>query len=74
MGEKKKLKTLEEHNHEIFKENNSYFDANPLLNGIACPRCGEELYDIDPLTVLTSAPPQKAVGCSACGFRGFRYC
>ena len=39
--------------------------------GIACPQCGAELRDIDPLVTLTSNPPQKTVGCQ-CGYRGYR--
>jgi predicted nucleic-acid-binding Zn-ribbon protein len=56
----KKLISLEEH------ENDSkyYIQHNfnePLLNGIACPKCGEELYDNKPAEILTSSPPKKKV-------------
>ena len=43
----------------------------PVLNGIACPRCGEELWDTCPNLTITSNPPKKAIHCT-CGYRGYR--
>lgn len=43
----------------------------PRPNGVACPKCGEELWDSDPMVTLTSNPPQKNVHCEACGYRGY---
>jgi predicted RNA-binding Zn-ribbon protein involved in translation (DUF1610 family) len=67
------MKTLEQHNaerHEAFAE----LDAmnRPHANGIECPKCGTELWDSDPMCVLTSNPPQKNVHCPSCGYRGYR--
>lgn len=44
----------------------------PVKNGIACPGCGEELWDSYPNIVLTSNPPQKNTHCSSCEYVGFR--
>lgn len=41
-------------------------------NGIACPECGEELWDSNPSCTLTSNPPQKNIHCPNCNYRGFR--
>lgn len=45
--------------------------AQPHPNGIACPKCGLELWDSNPMIVLTSDPPQKNIHCPACGWRGY---
>lgn len=66
------MKTLEEHNSQQL---NAYWQLNsnaPVLNGISCPDCNEELYDSSPMTTLTSNPPQKNVNCSKCGYVGYR--
>ncbi len=44
----------------------------PENNGIACPKCGYELFDPYPNMVLTSNPLQKHVQCEGCGYRGYR--
>jgi hypothetical protein len=44
----------------------------PEPNGIACPRCGEELWDTQPNITLTSNPPRKEVHCPSCGFTSTR--
>jgi transcription elongation factor Elf1 len=44
----------------------------PHRNDLTCPSCGEELWDTDPMVTLASFPPQKAVHCPACGYRGYR--
>ena len=43
------------------------------LNGIACPKCGNELHD-DTSMILTSLPPQIIVRClyEGCNFAGHR--
>jgi hypothetical protein len=46
--------------------------TNPHWNGIACPECGKEMYDINPNMVFTMDPPMMSVGCS-CGFVGTRF-
>jgi len=68
----KKLKDLNEHNAQ---RNNFHWQLNsnePQLNGIACPKCGEELYDSNPMMILTSMPPKKNVHCSKCDYVGYR--
>jgi len=45
---------------------------SPKRNGIACPKCGEELYDSDTM-ILTSYPAKKNIHCEACSYKGYRY-
>jgi hypothetical protein len=68
----KKLKTLDEHNSERGGFHWRLNSNEPQLNGIACPKCGEELYDSNPMMTLSSMPPQKNVHCSKCGYNGYR--
>ena len=68
----KKLKNLNEHNAQA---SSTQWDMNynrPILNGIACPKCSEELYDTNPMITLTSMPAQKNVHCSKCDYVGYR--
>lgn len=68
----KKLKNLDEYNAQ---QNNLHWQLNSnelQLNGIACPKCGEELYDSNPMMTLTSMPPKKNVHCSKCDYVGYR--
>ena len=65
--------TLEEFNNKKrkdFEEMQVFCQPHP--NGIECPECGEELWDSDPMTTLTSNPPQKNIYCPACGYKGYR--
>lgn len=64
------LKSLEGHNKEA-REHYRDMDKYPRSNGLACPNCGRELMDSDPM-MLTSSPPQRNVHCSGCGFIGYR--
>lgn len=68
----KKLKNLDEHNSERSFRHWHITSNEPRLNGIACPKCGEELYDTNPMVTLTSNPPQKNVNCSKCDYVGYR--
>jgi transcription elongation factor Elf1 len=66
----KKLQSLSEFNQEVsdfWTRSNTY----PKPNGIACPNCGEELFDTNS-SVLTSNPLQKNIHCGKCGYRGYR--
>ena len=68
------MKTLDEFNAGR-RQRHAYFNENqnkPRKNGIACPKCGEELVDTNPCVTLSSNPPQKNVGCVKCGYQGFR--
>lgn len=72
----KKLKTLDEYNEQA-RENhqqaeNWMINNSPKLNGIACPKCGEELYDSQPMSILASYPPQKRVHCNKCNYISYR--
>lgn len=67
----KTLISLEDHNkrmHELYNPPKS------KGNGIACPKCGFELYDSSPNMTLTSDPPQMNVACTNCEWRGTRVC
>ena len=64
----KALETLEEHNWRAIS-----FSSGPVKNGIACPDCGSEMIDSNPLICLTSHPPQYRIHCSACGYTGTRF-
>ena len=67
------MNTLEQHNEGRWAD----YDAitamqKPHPNDIACPDCGKELWDSDPMFTLTSNPPKKNIHCPACGYRGYR--
>ena len=68
---KRKLKTLDEHNSKAWSTQVSMLSNEPKANGIACPKCGNELMDSNPNATLTSYPPQKNVHCD-CGYKGYR--
>ena len=69
---KKKLIKLSDHNAEARSRQWGMNDNSPVLNGIACPNCGEELYDSNPMITLTSMPAQKNVHCNECEYSGYR--
>lgn len=65
-----KLKSLAEHNtNRLADMSNSNM---PIKNSIACPQCGLELWDSNPMMSLASMPPQRNIHCD-CGYRGYRY-
>ena len=68
----KKLKDLNEHNAQASSMQWAMNDDSPVLNGIACPKCSEEMYDSNPMVTLTSMPAQKNVHCSKCDYVGYR--
>ena len=68
---KKPLKSLEQHDSDRLKSFN-WNSSKPQKNGIACPECGEELYDSDPMVTLTSFPAKKNVHCENCNYSGYR--
>ena len=65
------MKSLAEHEDERKRMYAKGLSNEPQLNGIACPRCGSELWDSNPMITLTSNPPKKNVHCT-CGYRGYR--
>ena len=67
------MKSLSEWNKDRKAAYDLLYPYNrPRPNGILCPECGNELFDVNPNTVLTSYPPKKAVKCNGCGFNGYR--
>lgn len=70
---KKKLISLEKHNSTTSTFHFGMLNPKPIPNGIACPKCGEELFDTQPNITLTSIPMQKNVGCSSdkCDYIGY---
>ena len=68
----KKLKSLDEHNSEAWSTQVNMFSNAPRPNGIACPKCGNELMDTNPMGTLLSYPAQKDVHCPKCEYTGYR--
>ncbi len=70
----KNLKSLEDFNKERGYPAYCIPSQDPVLNGIACPKCGSELFDENPMEVLASIPPNKRIGCHSkdCNFSGYR--
>ena len=64
------LKSLEEHNAEAHRRHRLATELH--ANGIACPKCGKELWDSQPMMLLTSYPPQRDIRCPVCNYRGYR--
>ena len=69
---KKKLQNLDEVNGEAWI-NTASFISVPEKNGIACPECGEELCDTNPMIIYTTIPAMKDIHCDKCGYTGTRY-
>lgn len=66
------LFTLEEYQKQRRVEiERARLARQPHPNGIACPRCGEELWDSDPTMTLASNPPQKNIHCPSCKWVGY---
>ena len=68
----KKLIPLEEHNAKARSIQSINYNYFPVKNGIACPNCGTELWDSNPMITLTSYPAQKDVHCTECHYKGYR--
>ena len=65
-----KLKSLKDHNDNVWRNFNiSRFS----YSGIACPKCGSELYYNNPDMVLTSNPPKRSVECKNCKHTDYVY-
>jgi DNA repair exonuclease SbcCD ATPase subunit len=65
-----KLKSLNEHNDNVWRNFNiSRFS----YSGIACPKCGSELYYNNPDMVFTSNPPKRSVVCKNCKHTDYVY-
>lgn len=69
-----KLKSLEENRREAMERlEREEARMRPHPNGLACPKCGDELWDSSPWVVLSSNPPMKNVHCPACGYQGYAF-
>lgn len=66
------MKTLQEYNDEILKHH-QLMNTFPRKNGILCPKCNQEMSDVDNM-VLTSYPAKKNVYCESCGHRDYAFC
>ena len=64
------LQSLAEFNRQ--RKEARFKESQPKPNGIECPDCGEELMDSTPRYIYDSFPPQMAVSCPTCYFRGYR--
>ena len=64
------LISLSEHNAARKKHWNANKEELPEKNGIACPKCGTEMIDVDPIEVVESKGyPMKWTRCPNCGLR-----
>jgi DNA-directed RNA polymerase subunit RPC12/RpoP len=66
------LLSLDEHNSNAWATQTRWFSNEPRPNGIACPKCGNELMDSNPMATLTSHPAKKNVHCPKCEYKGYR--
>ena len=65
-----KLKSLKDHNDgKVF----DVYGGNSFKSGLACPKCGSELYYNNPDMVLTSNPPKRSVECNNCKHTDYVY-
>ena len=67
------LVSLDEHNSNAWSTQVNMYSNEPRPNGIACPECGNELMDTNPMMTLTSHPAKKDVHCPKCEYKGYRY-
>lgn len=65
------LRNLDEHNKSALDTNRLMTAGHP--NGIACPKCGAEMWDTNPSVMLTSWPPRYSIHCPECGHTTIRY-
>ena len=72
MSSGKTLKSLNQQNAERVEARRRMYESHP--NGLACPKCGGELWDSNPLRILATNPPQLDIHCPAegCGWKGYR--
>lgn len=65
------MKSLDEANGETLERRAKM--KGPQPNGIACSKCGAEMYDSEPGLALLSDPPQTPIKCPKCGWKSTRY-
>jgi uncharacterized coiled-coil protein SlyX len=65
-----KLKSLKDHNDgKVF----DVYGGGSFKSGLACPKCGSELYYNNPNMVLTSYPTKRSVECKNCKHTDYVY-
>ncbi len=68
---RKRLKSLAEHDARgMMIMTRKYNESEG--NGIACPKCGQELMDTNPLRAGIFVPYQTGIYCTNCGYKGCR--
>jgi DNA-directed RNA polymerase subunit RPC12/RpoP len=67
-----KLINLKEFNEQRHRDWGRLNDSELRPNGIACPECGSELMDSNPMLMLASNPPQLNIHCPKCNYKGYR--
>jgi hypothetical protein len=68
----KKLRSVREWNSVRQSEHDALVALNnPHPNGVMCPNCAAELWDSNPMFLLTSNPAQKNVHCPNCKYKGY---
>jgi hypothetical protein len=60
------MKTLSEYQKEVYPSRQTI-----AWVGVACDRCGAELYNSSPGVLLATDPPKISVRCSKCDFSGY---
>ena len=65
------MKTLEQHNADRHAIREAFRKVANAA-GVACDKCGEQMYYDDPNTVYTSDPPVQRVRCHKCGYYGLK--
>ena len=67
MYEHPPIRTLHEHNTEMRQR----YGSAPRGAGVACDKCGCQLYYFSPHVVHATIPPQMQVYCKGCKFMGY---
>jgi len=67
------LISLEDHQRKYLENYRERSSDKSRRNGIACPKCGAELYDSNPMVSYSSMPPSSPIHCEECKFTGSRY-
>jgi hypothetical protein len=67
---KKNLKSLEQHNKEVYI---NFAAVNNLNSGFGCPKCGEEMFYPSLNFTLLTSPPKRSVNCNKCSHTDYVY-
>lgn len=74
MAKKLKFKSLFKQRSVTTTLHSGMLGQSPVYNGFACPKCKEELLDIEPNVTIVSVQIKKTIGCSndKCNYIGYR--